>query len=231
MVSMGHHPRYQSLLIEACGLNRARELASWRCPVGEVPELVRQAQAEITALPQVALRGLDRDNLEAELIEALAVRDDALHGSWGHVALTRAESRALAGMLRSWMDPELGVVARVDGRVAAMALMVPNLNELIGDLRGRLWPLGWAKLRLRLRQQLVRSGRFLFGVRRGVARDLRYRRLGSAVLGELLRRCSSVGVEWGEFAWAFGEEFDGGELMRVLGGTVYKRYRLYEQII
>ena len=47
-------------------------------------------------------------------------------------------------------------------------VVIPNINEAIRDLRGRLFPTGWAKLLWRLKVRYPSTARVpLMGVRRG----------------------------------------------------------------
>jgi len=232
MVRMGHHQRYQSSLIEVCGLNKIKDLYAWRYRLAELPEHAQRARADIAAVPGVKLRSVNRANLDGELVEMLQIRDDAWRDTWGHVSLTKAEARAAAETLRPWVDPELALIAEVEGRPAAVAMALPNLNELIGDLQGKLLPLGWAKLRYRLRMQLAKGGRlWLLGVKRAVRRQQRYAGLALALLAELYMRSQRLGYEQAELSWTLEDNAEVNSLISSLSAEVYKKYRLYEQPI
>ena len=61
--------------------------------------------------------------------------------------------------LRFLVDPGLIRIAEVDGEPAAFIVVIPNINEAIRGLDGRLLPFGWAKLlwRLKVRHPVHRA--------------------------------------------------------------------------
>ena len=102
--------------------------------------------------------------------------------------------------------------------------------EAIADRDGRLLPLGWLKLLWRLRTGRVRRGRVvLMGVR------ARYQRsplglalalaLIDAVRGAALRR----GMTEVELSWILEDNAGMLRLVRTLGATLHKRYRIYDK--
>src|SRR4029453_7849829 len=79
--------------------------------------------------------------------------------NWGFVPFTAAEFGELGWMLRFVVDDDFVQIAEVAGAPAAMLVLLPNINELIRDLDGRLLPFGWARLLVRLLRQRPRPGR------------------------------------------------------------------------
>ena len=55
--------------------------------------------------------------------------------------------------LKPIVRAEYAWIGEVDGEPAAMTVTLPNVNEAIADLGGRLLPFGWAKLLWRLKVQ------------------------------------------------------------------------------
>jgi len=85
--------------------------------------------------------------------------NDAWSGHWGFVPLTEAETDEMAKRMRMLLDDRLVWFAEVDGEAVAFIVTLPNINEAIRDLNGRLLPFGWAKLLWRLKSHRVRSAR------------------------------------------------------------------------
>jgi hypothetical protein len=121
-------------------------------------------------------------------------------------------------------------IAEIDGRPVAFIVALPNVNEAARDLRGRLLPLGWAKLLWRLKVSGVRSGRVpLLGVRR----EYHNTRLGptlafmvtDAVRGRLAQR----GIVDVELSWILEGNSGMRNIIETIGGTAYKRYRIYRK--
>jgi len=232
MVMMGHHKRYQSALIEACGLTKVKDLYAWRYQVQDLPPRVRKARADVAAMPEVQLRTVDRSRFESELSEMLQIQDDAWRDNWGHVSLTPAEGKAVVSALKLLIEPELAIFADIDGKPGAMAIALPNLNEAIADLGGKLLPFGWARLLYRLKFGRLKTARLcLLGIKAQYRNQRRYGPLALALVAEIQTRGRRLGVEWGELSWTLEDNAPVNLLIRSMRGELYKTYRLYEHPI
>jgi len=232
MVRMGHHKRYQGALLENCGLTKVKDLHAWRYRVQDLPPPAEEARAEVAAMSEVRLRTMDPARLERELRAMLQIQDEARRDSWGHVSLTTAEGNAMVSVLKRLVEPQLAVLADIDGKTAGMAIALPNLYEATAGLRGKLWPLGWAKLLYRLKVQHVKTARLcMFGIKQRYCRQRRYGALALAMVAELHKRGGHLGIEWGELSGTFDNDAPVHLLIRSLRGELYKTYRLYEHPI
>jgi hypothetical protein len=230
MVLMGHHKPYQGPLIEACGLPKVKDLLAWRYEVEDLPPRAQKAHDEIRALPEVKLRTIDRKRLGFELTQMLAIQDDAWHENWGHVSLTEAEGKAVVDALKLLIEPELAIYADINGQTAGMAIALPNLNEAIADLGGKLLPLGWAKLLYRLKWRRPKTARLcLLGIKHEFRGLRRYGPLALALVAEIQMRGRRLGVQWGELSWTLEDNTPINLLIRSVRGQVYKKYRIYEK--
>ena len=61
-------------------------------------------------------------------------------------------------------------MAEINGKPAGMCITLPNLNEAIGDMGGKLFPLGWAKLLWRVKVKHPESARLMMLGIKGEAR-------------------------------------------------------------
>lgn len=232
MVLMGHARPYQSQLAEACGLAKAKDVYAWRYTVDDLPPRAKKAWDEIRALPEVTLRTADRARMESEISQVLEIQDDAWRDNWGHVSFTPAELKAVADALKLLIEPELAILAEIDGRTVAMAIALPNLNEVIADLNGKLLPLGWAKLLYRLKVRRPKSARLcLLGIRKEYRGVKRYAGLALALVAEIQQRGRKLGVEYGELSWTLEDNVPVTLLIRSMRANVYKKYRLYEDAL
>jgi len=124
-------------------------------------------------------------------------------------------------------------IAEVDGKAAGMCIMVPNLNEVIADLGGKLFPLGWAKLLWRAKVRHPISTRLmLLGVREAIRRNVkRYGFLSTAMYVEVAKRGLAKGYEWAELSWTREDDAPINLGIRAMGAHVYKTYRVYQKSI
>jgi hypothetical protein len=230
MLMMPHHRPYQGAIVEACGLQKVKDLFAFRYEVEDLPPRAARAHQEMIGLPELKLRTLNRKRLDEELSMALQIQDEAWRHNWGHVSLTAAEGRAAIATLKLVLEKELTVFAEIDGKPAGMAFALPNLNEAIGDLSGKLFPLGWLKLLYRVKVKHLKTARLvMLGIKPEFRSQRRYGGLALAMVAEIQRRGRALGVEWGELSWTLEDNAPVNLLIRSMRGRVYRRYRIYER--
>ncbi|MBK6960181.1 MAG: N-acetyltransferase [Gammaproteobacteria bacterium] len=215
--------------VEAQGYERAQDLFAYTLKSAFAPPPVMMKLAE-RAAREVRMRTLRRRDLAAELEILRDIFNDAWAGNWGFVPFTRAEFAELGKVLAALIPEDYVQIAEIDGRPVAFIVALPNVNEAARDLRGRLLPLGWAKLLWRLKVSGVRSGRVpLLGVRR----EYHHTRLGptlafmvtNAARVSLARR----GIIDVELSWILEGNSGMRNIIETIGGTAYKRYRIYRK--
>jgi hypothetical protein len=111
--------------------------------------------------------------------------------------------------------------------------MVPNLNEAIADLDGKLFPLGWTKVLWRTKVKHPSSARLiLLGVRESIRRQVkRYGFLSTAMYVDTAKRALAKGYDWAELSWTRDDDTPINLGIRAMGAEVYKTYRVYEKAI
>jgi hypothetical protein len=232
MVLMSHSRPYQGALAEACGLEKAKDVLAWRYVVTDLPPRAAKAREDIGQLKEVRLRTANRKNLDAELRMVLEIQDDAWRENWGHVSLTPGEIKAATDMLKLVINEKLAIMAEIDGKPAGMCIALPNLNEAIADLGGKIFPLGWAKLLWRVKVGHPKTARLcLLGIKKEYRSVKRYGGLALAMIAEIAVRGREIGIEWGELSWTLEDNYPVNLAIKVMKGELYKRYRLYEKAL
>jgi len=174
------------------------------------------------------MRRLNFKDYANEIRRIVDIYNDAWSGNWGFVPLTEAEGEAMAKQMRMLLDARLVWFAELNGRAVAFIIALPNINEAIRDLDGRLFPFGWAKLLWRLKSRRVKSARVpLFGVRRSLSGSL----IGSAIplqlIGSVLTSSAVFGFRSVELSWILEDNLPMRRILERLGASAYKTYRVY----
>ena len=151
---------------------------------------------------RVTLRPLRRETLQRD-IEVLAdIVNDGWSGHWGFVPITAEEVAHMAKAMKPLLHERLVWFAEVDGEAAAYGLCLPNLNEAIADLSGRLFPFGWAKLLWRLKVSKVKSARVpLMGMRTRFHNTMLGSLLPLHVVEAMRREAAALGIRRVEMSW------------------------------
>jgi len=229
-VMMGHAPRYYGFAVEACGYAKAQDVLAYELDkyMYEVPEIVRRIKDRQS--DKMKLRMVDRKNTEAELEILRDIFNDAWSENWGFVPFTREEFLTVGKELFMIVPPDFTWIAEADGEPAAFIVMIPNLNEVIADLNGKLFPFGWLKLIWRLKVKAPKSGRIAL---MGVRKKHQNTRLGPALalltIGALHDPGTKRKMERIEMSWILEQNQATRGIIEKMGGAVTKRYRLYRK--
>ncbi len=230
MIMMPHHRAYQGALIEQAGFTKLKDAYAWRYHVGEVPPRVRKAHDDIEAMPEVKSRHVDMRNLDADLRVIMDVYNDAWNDNWGFVAQTERELSKMGADLKLIAFPELSYITEIDGVPAAVALALPNLNELIADMKGKLGPLGLPKLLWRLKVVGPHTARLIIlGIRKKYRGNRKYAALSAYLYAKMNAAGKRLGLEGGELSWTLEDNAPVNTGIKLMGGKIYKTYRLYEK--
>lgn len=229
MIMMPHHLPYQAALINNAGLEKVKDLYAWRYTVGEIPKRAQRAHDEIAAMPEVRVRHIDMKRLDRDVRVVMAIFNDAWEKNWGFVPLSEEELSHLASDFKLILVPELTYIVDIDGEPAAFAVAIPNLNEMIHDLKGKLSPLGIAKLVWRLKVARAKTARLCFlGVRSKYRHVKKYGGLSTYLYAKMNEAGARLGIEWGELSYTLEDNAPVNLGIKFMGGTVYKKYRLFE---
>jgi hypothetical protein len=232
MIMMQHHRPYQGGLIERAGFEKVKDLFAWRYYVGNVPERAKKAHDEVEAMPEVKSRHVDMKNLDAEVRVIMDVFNDAWSDNWSYVPYTERELSKFAADLKLIAMPELSYITEVDGEPAAVALALPNLNELIKDMNGKLGPLGLAKLLWRLKVVGPHTARLpILGIRKKFRNQRKYAGLSVYLYAKMNAVGKRLGMTWGELSWTLEDNGPVNVAIKMMGGKVYKKYRVFEKAL
>lgn len=229
-VMMNHHPPYYARLLEHAGLEKAKDLyAWWFNDPGDAINEWRGRVEKLAARFNVTVRSVRLSDYDREIERCKRVYNEAWEKSWGFVKMTDAEFDHLAAQIKQLRAPQMLKLAEVDGQPVGLSVTMPDLNEAIKPLDGRLtrWglPIGLARLIYRLPR--VKTARMaVLGVLEG------YRRRG---VGELLILSTLddgkhlMGYHSAELGWTLEDNHLVNRTVERVGGRRYKTYRIYHR--
>ena len=231
MLLMGHDPRYTGPQIEAQGYAKVKDVYAYLvsfAPDNPIDRLFKRVDRQPS--PGVVLRKLDMKRYGEEIVTLTEILNDAWRDNWGFTPTTEAETKYLATSMRPLIDPKLIWFAEIDGQSAGVCVMLPNLNEAIAGLGGKLLPFGWAKLLWRLKIKRVKSTRVpLMGVRKAFASSARAKLLPFQMMSAATVEARAMGYEWCEFSWILEDNMPMRRICEARGADLYKTYRIYRK--
>lgn len=230
VLMMAHSRTWQGRIAEAAGLTKEKDLLAWRYVAGTFPPRVIKAWEQIKAMPEVRLRSIDTRRLDVEIKNVMEIYNDAWQGKWGMVPALPEEVDKVARDIKLIIDEDLAFMAEIDGRAVGMCIMLPNVNEAIADLGGRLSPLNVAKLLWRLKVRHPVSTRLMMlGIRSELRHVKKYGGLSAAMYVEVAKRGIAKGYKWGELSWTREDDLPINLGIKAMGAKPYKTYRVYEK--
>ncbi|MFS3134625.1 hypothetical protein ACLRDC_04485 [Gluconacetobacter sacchari] len=234
MIAMPWHPRWLPPLIEACGFAKAMDFVAYQMDIGPqaeekhlVPSSLRLGEGR---LGTVSTRGMRKGRIaeDGEILRQLY--NDAWRNNWGSLPLTADEMKAMIAQMKPILKPEHYVLIEQNGEPVAVALVVPNLYDIAGDLGGAPSPLGWVRLAARLLRHRFRSARVIL---LGVSSKMEGTALGAILpalaIAELMRRGHSLPYRMVEMGWIVETNMPMRRLIERLAPEPCKRYRVYDR--
>ncbi|MDE2581281.1 MAG: dATP pyrophosphohydrolase [Rhodospirillales bacterium] len=232
MLLMGHDRPYVGPRLEALGLAKAKDVYAYLYDV--TVDLPASARRLIDRpLPEgLVVRRLDLKRYHDEVRTITEIFNDAWAENWGFVPLTEIETDHLAKSLKPLLDPRLVSIVEFKGQAVGFLVCLPNLNEAIRDLGGRLLPFGWARLLWRLKVAGVKTARVpLMGIRRAASRGVIGKLLPFLLIDAVRKGASGMGFTHVELSWILEDNLPMRHINESLGGMAYKTYRIYERAL
>jgi GNAT superfamily N-acetyltransferase len=173
----------------------------------------------------IVIRNMRKRDMANEVRRFSDVYNEAWGDNWGFVPITDAEVEFQAKNLKQVIDEDWAYMAEKDGEVIGAALTLPDVNQVLAKMNGRLLPFGW--LRFLLGKGRVDQLR-VFAL--GVKRDYRHTGVAAGLYLKHLETAARPGtIEGGEMGWILETNGPMNRAMEGMGGTVVKRYRLFER--
>ncbi len=225
------HPPYYRELLEGQGLTKAIDLQMWELWFGDLKEGEQftpmiHAAAKHSREQGVVVRPMKKRDMRAEVERFMEVYNVAWGKNWGFVPITDAEVRFQAKNLKPVLDENWAMIAEKDGEVVGAALTLPDVEQALTKMNGRLLPTGWWHF-VRRKSYIDRLRVFALGVlpqhqHLGVAAALYERHLEAA---------EHHGPSGGHMGWILETNKPMNRAMEGMGGHVVQRYRIFEKAL
>jgi hypothetical protein len=232
MILQNWHPRFYRELLDGLGYGKAIDLLMWHLALGELKEgdafapEIHAAATKALRDEGIAIRNIDKRRLSEEMRRFTEVYNEAWADNWGFVPPTDAEVEFHAKLLKQVIDEDWAYIAEKDGETVGVALTLPDINQVLVKMRGRLLPLGWLRFLLGKRK-IDRVRVFALGVKHAY----RHSGVAAGLYLKHLEAASPDGVPAGETGWILETNEPMNRAMEGMGGKIVKRYRIYEKLL
>jgi hypothetical protein len=229
VVMTGHALPYYAERIEENGYRKEKDLLAYIIDLDfKHPRAMQAIMAR--AKKRIQTRYIRKSDFKAELDLIRDIFNDAWSQNWGFIPFTDSEFQHLGKDLKMLVAEDLITIASVDGEPAAFIVGLPNINEIIRDLNGRLLPFGWLKLLWRFKVKYPKTARVpLMGVRCKYHDSMLGAALAFSVIAALQAAAIKHGIKEMELSWILEDNKGMRNIIETISGRVYKTYRIYSK--
>lgn len=226
-IMMTYTPPYYLDYMERCGLTKAKDLYAYISIIrdvaagGRLEKLASAVKARVTGL---TVRMANMKQFQRELEAVKDIYNSAWSHNWGFVPMTDEEIESMAKRLKPLIVPELLIMAEVNGKPAAFFMAVPDYNQVLGKINGRLGPMGIAKFLWYSRK--ISDIRVLT---MGVKEEYRKKGIEGMLYLESFKAAVKKGYERAEMSWILEDNALMKRGCELMSGKLYKKYRIYEK--
>ncbi len=227
LVKSSYNPAYYPRLVEAAGFAKVKDFYAFAMEADRpIPEKYERMVKLLSTRPEIKIQYPDINNLKPSLDLIKQVYNDAWSNNWDFAPMTEAEVDDLAIQLRPLIIPDFIPIIMFNGEIAAMSIGLPDYNQVLKKLNGRLFPFGWATF-LREKKRINQARLWTLGV----MQKFRHQGLDALLYYESLLAARRHGFVRGELSMILEDNVPIIRPITNLGAHISKTYRVYQRAV
>jgi GNAT superfamily N-acetyltransferase len=229
LIRQSWHPPYYRQRCEDAGLSKAMDLFSYWLDVADrgkvlpiLPEVAERARTKYG----ITIRKMSRRHLRRDLDEFAKVYNAAWSHNWGFVPYSKEDLDEYSRTLQLVYSRDWFMIAEIDGETVAVGISIPDINQVLAKMKGRLLPFGW--------WHYLNRSRNMDGVRVGFLGVMpEHQHTGAAALlyMEHYEMAAKTRQKWGEPGFILENNRSMNRGLEAMGAELIKRYRVYERVL
>ena len=226
VIMMPYNPDYYLDFSERFGFVKAKDLYAYlKGEVGVVDRIGRIVE-RVKRKENVVVRPINMKKFRQEVEIIKDIYNDAWELNWGFVPMTSNEMDLMAKELKPIAEPELVLFAEVNGQPVGVSITLPDYNQVLKKLNGKLGPINIVKFLYNKRKI---NG--LRGIVFGIKKEYRLTGINTVLYYETEKAGARLGYKWCEMSWNLEDNDLINRFDSAVGGKLYKKYRIYEKAI
>jgi len=228
MVRQPWHPPYYQPLLEGAGFEKVVDLFMWALDISDreqmlpiLPELAADARDK----HGVTIRRMSRRRLRKDLDVFAEIYNRAWRRNFGFVPYEKEDLDQYGLELQLGFDEDWFMIAEVGDEPIAIAITIPDLNQVLRSMNGRLLPLGWWRF--------LRRGKVITRVRVGfLGVKPKFQHTGAAAalyVEHFDTSARHARIKGGEMGWILETNRAMNRGMEAMNGRKVKTYRVYRR--
>lgn len=227
-ILMPYHKPYYDSLIKSAGYEKSMDLLTYLVTQDSVDRerADRAMQIVKKRLPGIHIRKINLKKMKDEVKIIRKLFNAAWKDNWGFIPLSAREFDTLASDLKTIVDPDFAHIAEVDGKPVGFSVALPDYNQILRNMNGKLLPTGWLKL-LWNKKKIDKVRTALMGV----IPEYQGRGIDVLLHREAIQNGLKKNVYSSEVGWILENNIQMVRVAEKIGGTLDKRYRMYKKEI
>lgn len=237
-ILMTYNPRYYVDYIEANGYQKAMDLWAYALDTdiyaggSRFPQKLVRVAEKVKERGDIRIRKLEMKNYDAEVDKVKVLYNSSWARNWGFVPMTGAEIDKLGAELRPIIDPDLVFLAEIDNETVGFSLTLPDLNQpLLKAHKSHSTPEWWTMAKLAWHWKVRGAVTWARVFALGVLPEYRARGVDALFYLETAKAALSKGIQKAEMSWILENNDSINRPVQVMGGEIYKTYRLYDKVL
>ena len=228
----GHTPPYYRELIERLGFRKYDDYFAYELwfedlnwDLRNLPSKFWRVAERVRSKTGVTVRKIDVSQWDSEVAKVHYLYNVAFRTIPGHIDMSLEKFATMAASLRPFLDPDLVVLAEVDGQPVGFAVALMDVNEALWHFRsGKLYP--WDLIRLKWHMGRIRTA---CGKMLGILPEYRARGLEILLGLEFGQHVMGKGYERVEMSLLQEKNTMINRIVQRVGAKPYLHYRVYEK--
>lgn len=225
-ILMPYNKEYYDKIIREAGYKKEMDLLTYHVTQDSVDRDRATRAVEIVKkrLPGIHIRKIKLRKIKDEVKIIRELFNSAWKNNWGYIPLTEAEFDQLATDLKSIVDDNFAHIAEIDGKPVAFSVALPDYNQILRNMDGKLFPFGLFKI-------LFNKGKIdkIRTALMGVLPEYQGRGIDVLLHREAIENGLKENVYSSEVGWILENNVQMVRVAEKIGGTLDKRYRMYSK--
>jgi GNAT superfamily N-acetyltransferase len=226
-------PRYEGYILDA-GYQKAKDLWAYR---NDIPDFIKHIPPKLSRVTErvkdrrnLTIRPVNMKHFDAEVERLKPIYNSSWSRNWGFVPFTDGEINQLAANLKMLIDPDLVLMVEYEGELVGFSLTVPDLSQALRLAHpGPKTPELWTMLKLLWHWKVLRNIDWIRVIALGVLPEYRGLGVDAMLYLETAKNAARKGYKWAESSWILEDNAMMNRAIQLMGGEVYKTYRMYEK--
>lgn len=235
-ILMTYNPPYYVDYIEARGYENAMDLWAYSVNTNifekgaKYPEKLKRVVKKVKERGEITLRKINMKHYDKEIERVKVIYNSSWAKNWGFVPMTDAEIEKLGEDLKPIIDPDLVLVAEVEGKAVGFSLTLPDLNKFLRMAYPKPnTPEWWTMAKFAWHWKIRNKVDWIRVFALGIIPEYRGRGIDALFYYETGMEAFRKGIPYAEMSWILANNDMMNRGIRLMGGEVYKTYRFYEK--